>query len=206
MPQKKNLHPELKNIASKNLQRLGHANPDYLIEVIVDTRGPGDSHVSGLEKRVEHTATIRQSMIDDYLGNADYVLWVDADVVSYPADLPTQLIRRGGGNVAAPFVLLDGWGKRFYDIAGFVENGIWFNLEPPYCRQPGPVYSLDGVGCLYLVPGDVYRGGAKHTPVRGFTDHLAVCRHAIKVGYKVLAFGDLLAYHADLPKYGEGEH
>jgi len=52
----------------------------------------------------------------------DYLLWVDADVVDYPMDMPTRLIAGNPGGVSAPMVLIEGR-KEFYDWAAFVMKG-----------------------------------------------------------------------------------
>ena len=174
--------------------------------LVYDESGSGDAAIRSLEQRVAHTALIRQAMVERRLAGHEYVFWVDADVIAYPSSLPGTLIERNPTGVSAPMVLLDGHGERFYDIGGFVEEGRWANLYPPYFRQPGPVYELDGVGCVYLVPAGVYRGGARHEPVPGYIDHLAVCRHARSMGLPVRAYADLVARHADLTRYGESWH
>jgi Flp pilus assembly protein TadD len=207
IPIKPNLHPALKQRARDLSARLPGANLDHAFDLVLDERGAGDDAVTGLESRVRHTAPIRQQLIEVHLQPAhDAVLWIDADLVAYPADLPTQLLRRNPGGVSAPVVLLDHHPDRFYDVAGFVERGRWARLLPPWFDQPGPVYDLDGVGCLYLVPASVYRAGAKHEPVPGYTDHLAVCAHARRMGLAVRAYADLRAYHAYLPDFGEKFH
>lgn len=126
--------------------------------------------------------------------------------MSYPANLPTVLHSRNPGGVSAPVVLLDHHPERFYDVAGFVEGGRWARLTPPWFDQPGPVFDLDGVGCLYLVPAEVYRTGGRHVSVPGYTDHLAVCAHARRLGMPVRAYADLRVYHAYLPDFGEPFH
>ena len=207
VPCKPNLHPVLKAKMRALLSRMPAANPTLAMDLVIDEQGAGDRHIKTLEERVAHTAVIRQSMIDRWLTvDHDFVLWIDADVIDYPSNLPTELITRGAGNVAAPFVYLDKHGERFYDIAGFVENGNWFKLFPPHCAQVGPVFTLDGVGCVYLVPAPVYRQGGKHGPCEGYTDHFRICTRARELGYKVLAFSELKAYHAYLAEYGEGFH
>jgi Flp pilus assembly protein TadD len=207
VPVKPNLHPLLKERAHALAGRLPGANPGHRLDVVFDESSPGDGPVAGLEARVRHTAPIRQRMIDRHLKpDHEAVLWVDADLVAYPADLPTELLRRNPGGVSAPVVLLDHHPDRFYDVAGFVEQGRWARLTPPWFDQPGLAFDLDGVGCLYLVPAEVYRTGGRHVSVPGYTDHLAVCTHARRLGMPVRAYADLRAYHAFLPDFGEPFH
>ncbi len=119
-------------------------------------------------------AKIRQNMIDRHLRDEQWVFWVDADLVDYPANLLEELITRAEGGIAAPLVVLEGdlsepayqagFGPgRFYDIAGFIEKGRWARFTQPYFDQIGPVYQLDSVGSCYLVNADLYRWGARHT-------------------------------------------
>ena len=119
-------------------------------------------------------AGLRQNMIDRHLRDEQWVFWVDADLVEYPANLVEELISRAEGGIAAPLVVLEGdvsepayqagFGPgRFYDIAGFIEKGRWARFTQPYFDQIGPVYQLDSVGSCYLVNADLYRWGARHT-------------------------------------------
>jgi hypothetical protein len=177
-------------------------------------------------------ATLRQKMIERHLRDEQWVFWVDADITDYPSYLMEELIQRAEGGIAAPLVLMDGnisepVGKdgfgpgRFYDVAGFVENGRWARFTPPYFDQPGPIYKLDSVGSCYLINADLYRMGAQHTidpasakfinsnqtwppdavpknqagPANAYTEHFSVCQFAVEHGRPVRAFADLIAYH-----------
>jgi hypothetical protein len=152
------------------------AAPFRLCRLIFDSAGtpppPGKPH----PYRQEPLSKIRQSMVDKYLGTADWVAWIDADIVDYPANLLSELINRAGGGIAAPILLMDGesdpgnlsgWGGfgpgRFFDVAGYVEGLRWARFEKPWFDQPGPEYSLDSVGSCYVVNAGIYRKGARHT-------------------------------------------
>jgi hypothetical protein len=205
VPLRPSLPDNLKTRCRELLARLPAANPSLDLEIVVDDRGPwNESACASLEAKVAHTAPIRQAMIDQYLKTQDYVLWVDADVVDYPADLPAQLLARNPRGVSAPVVLLEEHGEHFFDIAGFVEQGRWARVTKPWFDQPGPVYDLDGVGCVYMVPAAVYRSGVQHGPCPGFTDHLLVCQRARALGLSVRAYEDLTAIHADYARWEDG--
>ena len=197
------------------------------LEIVRDFRGPGDYHVEPqrsetgegradlvvLSNRVNLTAPIRQGMIDTYLQpQHSHVLWIDADVTRYDPNLPGRLLRASkdlGDAIVAPKVLLDVTGPdRFYDLAGFVQEGRWAHIREPYFDYPaGERYvHLDGVGCVYLIPADVYRMGAKHINIPGYTDHLAICRFAKGLGLDVVCDLEQEVYHADLQRYREGEN
>jgi len=114
-------------------------------------------------------------MVERYIGAADWVAWVDADIVFYPPDLLRTIVERADGGIAAPMVVMDGvpgmtgqgendgFGPgRFFDVAGFVENRRWARFTEPWFDQAGPVYSLDSVGSCYVVNAEIYRAGARH--------------------------------------------
>jgi SAM-dependent methyltransferase len=85
-----------------------------------------------------------------------------------------RTLKPGGAHVfTTPLVIMEGDASsppsregfgpgRFYDIAGFVEQGRWARFTPPFFDQLGPVFELDSVGCCYLVNADLYRHGARH--------------------------------------------
>ena len=126
--------------------------------------------------RQEALSRIRQDMVDKYLGTADWVAWIDADIVDYPANLLSELITRADGGIAAPILLMEGelgsgdkngygFGPgKFFDVAGYVEGLRWARFEEPWFDQPGPEYSLDSVGSCYVVNAEIYRKGARHRP------------------------------------------
>jgi hypothetical protein len=187
--------------------------------------------------RQKAMAAIRQAMVDRHLKDERWVFWADADIVEYPKHLIDELINRAEGGIAAPIVLMEGnvteplsnkfgFGPgRFYDVAGFVENGRWARFTQPFFDQPGPVYQLDSVGSCYLVNADLYRQGARHevdfasrrfiedncvwqedSIVRNqtesancFSEHYSVCEFTRRAGLPVRAFADLVAYHEKPP-------
>lgn len=142
--------------------------------IIFDTSGeapPRGPH----PYRQEALAKIRQDMVDRHIGEANWVAWIDADIVFYPPYLLRMLVERADGGIAAPMVVMDGvpgmtgqgaddgFGPgRFFDVAGFVENLRWARFTQPWFDQQGPVYSLDSVGSCYVVNAEIYRAGARH--------------------------------------------
>lgn len=141
--------------------------------LVYDDTGEAPPRGATFPHRLAALTPLRQAMIERHLRNEQWVFWVDADLVEYPANLIDELVARAEGGIAAPLVLMEGdvseaaypagFGPgRFYDIAGFVENARWAQFTPPYFDQIGPVYRLDSVGCCYLVNADLYRWGARH--------------------------------------------
>jgi GT2 family glycosyltransferase len=200
--------------------------------VVTDSTGVGPPR--GIHPlRQTAMAAIRQGMITRHLRGESWVFWVDADIIDYAPTLVEELIERADGGIAAPVILMegspaappsnsDGFGPgRFYDVAGFVEQGRWARFEKPYFDQVGPVYDLESVGSCYLVNADLYRYGAAHTidrasdafiranglwetgvvranqvgPANSFTEHYSVCQFARRCGLPVRSFADLVAVH-----------
>jgi hypothetical protein len=229
---------------SPNIQRQFINSAIYLVQraapsfrtcrLVLDPNGDAPTAAKPHPHRQPALAKIRQEMIDKYLGNADWVAWIDADIVDYSANLIAELVKRAENGIAAPLVLMDGergtvslnpdgFGPgRFFDVAGFVEDLRWARFDEPWFDQPGPVYSLDSVGSLYVVNAEIYRRGARHTadkyseefvrrgmiwkpgmvamnqrmPANCFTEHFSVCQWAKDHGLPVRAFGDLIVRHA----------
>jgi hypothetical protein len=200
--------------------------------VVYDNAGEAPPRGATFPHRLAALTPLRQAMVDRHLRDEGWVFWVDADLIDYPAQLIDELIHRAEGGIAAPLVIMEGDASsppsregfgpgRFYDIAGFVEQGRWARFTPPFFDQLGPVFELDSVGCCYLVNAELYRHGARHEldlasaafiaanrvweedairqnqhgPANSFSDHYSVCQFAWRVGLPVQAFADLIAYH-----------
>jgi hypothetical protein len=175
--------------------------------IVREFAGPGDKDINGFTERVRHLAPIRQRMIEKYLDDTySHVFWLDSDIVHYPPSIIGDLLQTSTTDIVAPAVYLERAGERWYDTAGFIEDGRWANLYPPHFSQEGPIISLDSVGCMYVVPADLYREGARHEYVHGLTDHYSVCRFARDHGRKVLCDMRLRVYHARLARFGEVPH
>lgn len=166
-------------------------------------------------------ATVRNYMLDTYLKpEHTHVLWIDSDLVDYPADLPTRLMGVAQALypylaippvVAAPLALLSptsGWPNRFYDIGGFIEGGNRVRMFPPWFDQRGDVIELDSVGCCYLAPAGLYHAGARYSPppTDYYVEHWSVMQEARKRGYRVCALTTVHVTHAWLPDYGMEAH
>jgi hypothetical protein len=146
----------------------------------------------------------------------DYLLWIDADIVSYPPDMPSKLIQANPTGVSAPMVLVED-SDRFYDWLGFIlysardshpgELGPFagrnLSHSPPYWPQApaGDVVEMDCVGAVTLVPAHLFEAVRYRTFVE-FAGHMAICDAVKKSGGKVCVVRSLVAYHAELPRYG----
>jgi hypothetical protein len=154
--------------------------------------------------------------------NYDALLWIDGDIVDYPPNMPDLLVEANYCGVTAPLVLVEKK-RTFYDRSAFIIHGTC-HVEPthrfPFLHgrnlsdhEPYWTYTpkenlvdMDCVGSVTLVNTDIYREGARYEDHPAFTDHFPICQRALQLGRRVLCRRDVIAYHADLPKYGEAWH
>ena len=165
-------------------------------------------------------ARARNELVSRYVKqHHDLVLWLDADLVDYPADLPARLYQANPTGITAPMVFVEKtW--QFYDLFGFVQEGRRSNPYPPYFDRVNghELVELDGVGCCYLMPAWLLGQVAYESrPVdrtrdhplmweTGHTDHWPVMKAARAADLTIGCLTTLTAYHAYLPKYGEQWH
>lgn len=192
----------LADVAAALLARLPAANPGMTFDIWQDSAAV---EVPPSPSKYARHAAVRNYMLDTYLRpHHDAVLWIDSDLVDYPADIPTVLHAANPDGIAAPLALLDQCGTRFYDIGGFIEQGRRFRLMPPYCEQDGAVWELDSVGCLYLAPAWLYQAGVRYSPppTDYYVEHWSVMQQAKRRGVRIVALRDVVCRHAWLPAYG----
>ena len=200
IPMAQNMPVALKARALVAIQRMQRPG----IQIVIDSRGPGDAGIDSNSARCDQLADIRNALVRDYLRpEHSHVLVMDADIVEFPPDLPQQLQKISGDNaIVGAACYVEGCFPRWYDTGGFVERGHRCRHYPPHFDQPGPVIELDSVGACYIVPADVFRKGAKFAGSQNFTDHFALCQAAKELGYSVFCDTRIRVSHADLPRYG----
>lgn len=107
-----------------------------------------------------------------------------------------------------------------------------FSLQPPYVNDDSRLVEIDCVGCTYVVPTKVFKEGygnlknellevfklakvsnhkineniVQYEDHPTFTDHYTICAALRSQGGKVYMDRGSVAYHADLPIYGENWH
>lgn len=118
------------------------------------------------------------------------------------------------------------------DIINNKFNKITINMQPPYVDNNTRLVDIDCVGSIYVVPTNIfsltysdrqndlkelfnYIGVKNHKIEENiiqfedhpfFTDHYTICAATKANGYRVLLDQGSVAYHADLPLYGENWH
>ena len=195
------------------------ANSDFFIEISVhENEQPEAPQGAGYWWK---QARARNEFVQHYLKpHHDLVLWIDADIVDYPTSLPRQLYGVNPLGITAPLVLIDKtW--TFYDLFGFIKNGQRSSQSAPYfagMNVPLPKFvELESVGSIYMSPAWLHRStpfesevtnGDLHPSLAGYgyTDHWPIMRLAREVGLIVGCLTTAVAFHADLPSYGESWH
>lgn len=99
-------------------------------------------------------ALSRNHLLFSALGDQDWVLWLDADVVSYPPDLIAQLIATGG-DIVQPDCVRRRDGPSF-DLNAWTDQGRW-HLDD--YRDFGAVDLHAVGGTVLLVRADRHRDG-----------------------------------------------
>lgn len=228
IPIKPTLNPILADRAAYLARQMLPACPDLELTIVMDGRGcpsePGDSTPWSKVTR------IRNNLLKSVnLQEHEWVMWVDADLVEYPADLAQWLVHGAmtyaNNGVCAPTVLIEGR-TTFYDWAAFINRGMShirptqrahiegrnINCAPPYydesdVRGGGSHVLMDCVGACYAVHRDIYLSGVRHQDHPSFTDHFPICEAAYAMGRSVVALPNVEVRHADLSKYaGESWH
>jgi hypothetical protein len=205
--------PALRAIADALLARLEGANAGMRFDMCQDDAALDIPAHPSLYMR---HATVRNYMLDTYLKEEHtHVLWIDSDLIDYPAELPSLLMEAAPGAIVAPFAILGESSdpvrkvfgpNRFYDIGGFIEQSKRARMFPPYFDQGGPIVELDSVGCCYLAPASLYHAGVRYSPppTDYYVEHWSVMQDAKRRGVRVVALRDVRVTHAWLPDYGLG--
>jgi hypothetical protein len=221
IPIKPQIHPRLRAGAIAAALRMPAANPRLDVAVRVDDSAE-PAH-AGDCRPWSKVARVRNRMLDAIdLGAWDYLLWIDADVTAYPADMPTRLIDANPLGITSPMVYVEGT-ARLYDWAALILAGRShiepanrsrmpgrnIEPEPPHWPDPppvGPLVDMDCTGTVYVAHADIFRTGVRFEDHKAFTDHFPICAKARDMGRRVCVHRHVVATHADLPAYGEAYH
>ena len=119
----------------------------------------GDPRVQRQRRSV--LARSRNHLLSRALDDADWVLWLDVDVVAYPANIVERLLDAGRG-IVQPHCVLDPGGPTF-DQNAWRDRG---RLHLDDLRGEGEIVPLDAVGAtMLLVRADLHRDGLIFPPV-----------------------------------------
>ena len=105
-------------------------------------------------------AKSRNHLLFHALADEEWVLWLDVDVIDYPADLIERLMATGKP-IVQPHCVLDPGGPTF-DCNGWRDHG---RLHLDDLRDEGELVELDAVGgTVLLVRADLHRDGLVFPP------------------------------------------
>jgi hypothetical protein len=108
-------------------------------------------------------ARSRNHLLSRALVDEDWVLWIDADVIDYPADIVERLLATGK-DIVHPHCLIeqDNEPRTTFDLNAWRDHG---RLHMDDLRAEGDVVPLDSVGgSMLLVRADAHRDGLIFPP------------------------------------------
>ncbi len=108
-------------------------------------------------------ARSRNHLLSRALADEDWVLWIDADVLAYPADVVERLLATGK-DIVHPHCLINPANQptKTFDLNAWRDHG---RLHMDDLRSEGDVVPLDAVGgTMLLVKADVHRDGLVFPP------------------------------------------
>ena len=219
IPIKPTLNPILLQKCLELIGKLPAANPDHQVSTYLDfERVPSEPGDCRPWSKVARARNRMVSRIEP--DNYDYLLWIDADVIDYPLDLPTKLIQGNKDGISSPMVMIEG-GDTFYDWAAFILagkdhirpdyreriEGRNINPNAPYWpTEPSEqIVDMDCTGTICMVPSWIYKH-CKHEDHPAFTDWFPLAKVCRDHGKRVTVDRSIKAVHAYLPKYGEAFH
>jgi hypothetical protein len=118
------------------------------------------------EFQVERRAALARSrnhLLSRALVDEDWVLWIDADVIGYPADIIERLLATGKDIVHPHCLIAPANGpSRTFDLNAWRDRG---RLHMSDLRAEGDLVRLDSVGgTMLLVRADIHRDGLIFPP------------------------------------------
>jgi len=150
---------------------------------------------------------MKLGMLRNVLFNAvedeGYVLMVDSDVVSMPADLIQNLMTVPSGGVVAPLVMIENFmefgNDFFYDDLAFIKDNVHFSHFYPYIPNYGALpttpVEVDSVGTCYLCKSSIFREGARYVSDGNTCEQTVFCNHARQRGYKIFVNPSVRVLH-----------
>ena len=205
-PMNPNYPESLKDLARSLLDRLPEIDGPLELEIVNDETEIAVPEHNSMYLR---HAMVRNYMLDTHLRpEHELVVWIDADLCSYPVDVCSQLYLTNPSGLAAPIVTIDRHIDKFFDIAGYIQDhGMRVDNNEPWFRNAANSQGqrqMESVGTLYTVPAKLYHDGVRYAPpyIDYYVEHLSVCKEARKRGYSIICTEKVHAIHCWLPDYG----
>lgn len=154
-------------------------------------------------KRSENLANARNKLLYNYMDSwYDFVVWLDADIVQFPSNLPKLLCEEG--RIVAPRIIIEDTALYYDTFTHLPLNADKVSPNPPYFNSNADYIPMRCVGGCYSVPAWLYRdAGLQYTPSNEpGMEHLEFMRHARHNGIEIVVNQAITVKHANLPKYG----
>jgi len=218
-------------------QALKAANPTATLALYLDKPRPAldVDDPDYVMKRSCDLASARNDLLATWLKpEHTHVLWIDADIVEYPPDLPQRLLAAAGEDcIVAPMVLLKYCVEVSYTITAagedsiaepilqldhieqyydtythIMDTGEQVAIAPPYFGDVGDadLVSMACVGGCYLIPADIYRSHCYDAFEGPGMEHWTLMQTARAIGYKIFVDLHTTVRHAFLPVWEESFH
>jgi hypothetical protein len=145
---------------SSRYRRVGVWKRDFGFEIPAGT--PRWSPLWQLERRAV-LARSRNHLLFRALADEDWVLWIDADVIDYPADVLKRLLATGK-DIVHPHCIVKAANEpaKTFDLNAWRDRGL---LHMDGLRAEGDLVPLDSVGgTMLLVRADAHRDGLIFPP------------------------------------------
>ena len=162
-----------------------------------DDRGPVPAGPQPQRRSI--LAKCRNSLLFQALRDEDWVLWIDVDVASHPADVVQRMLAQKK-DIIVPHCVSDP-GGRSSDLSTFrfrsIEEGDFTRVFLEDYRDRETV-EVDGVGgSMLLVRGDLHRDGLVFPtfPYKGFLETEGLAAMAKDIGYSCWAMPGLEVIH-----------
>lgn len=160
--------------------------------------------------RYPRLSMLRNLLIDESLGDEDYVLMIDSDIVDIPKDLIQKLLNIRA-DISAPMVFIEDFNEFedtfFYDSLAFLKDGIQFDHLYPYIPTydvlPSTLVDVDSVGTCYLCKAAMFTNGSvKYIGTESLSEQVGFCQLARENGYTVRVDPTVSVLHVNFEKYG----
>lgn len=211
IPMKSSLNDQLRQRMLDQVERLPTNNGSLKVELGLYEHTPKSEPQKGspsyVLQRSINLCAARNELIAEHLEpHHDWVLWIDADIVEYPADLPLRLLKGAPPGIIAPMLLLEG-SSHYYDTFTHVDaHRRQASASPPYFENGAQFVEMSCVGGCYIMPADILRKW-QYTPHDGpGMEHWKLHQMASAHGIRVIVRKDVRVFHAYLPRWGEEFH
>ena len=212
------------NVAVSHAEKLAKSFRDIRVvrfnHTMPENTGFGKHDEFFQKKRRGHLAKARNMLLFEGIGDADIVLWIDADIIYFPPDLVQHLVGENK-DIVVPACMFENHGNHKFDVYDrnswqetnrSLENLKHFDedhlklegytrtmrLYLPDIKSSSHIVPLDGVGgCVLMIRADCHRKGLIF-PTFVFRNHIeteGLAKMAAKMDFGVYGLPQLQVVH-----------